>query len=171
MPEIREVPDKGARRVAVVIGNSDYVNVPRLKNPAHDAQAVGRLFESMGFETWLGLNLSLAELRELLRTVTRSAPDADLLAFYYAGHAVQIDGSNYLLPADAQIESETDVEMESISLNLILDLFEATAGARLIFLDACRNDPFSGRTSEPSATRGFVAEKGLAQVKARAAHS
>ena len=62
-PEIREVPDKGARRVAVVIGNSDYVNVPRLKNPAHDAQAVGRLFESMGFETWLGLNLSLPELR------------------------------------------------------------------------------------------------------------
>ncbi len=129
-------------RVALVIGNSAYVHAPRLPNPGNDANAVGESLERLGFEVTAVLDAGLAEMNEALRAFARRSVGTDVAAVFYAGHGIEVDGVNYLVPADARLEQDTDVRFENVTLE---DVLTATSGAslRMVILDACRNNPLA----------------------------
>jgi hypothetical protein len=140
-------PAAAENRMALVIGNSDYQTVSALPNPANDAKAVSQLLTSAGFEVVPAANLGLADMRVAIREFTSlvSAKGADTVALiFFAGHGVQVDGDNYLVPVDARIKREADVPMEALRLGDVMNaLSAAPARTRIVILDACRNNPFS----------------------------
>ena len=151
------------RRVALVIGNSSYLNVPSLPNPANDAAAVAQMFKTAGFDIVESRrDLRNAEIRRVLNNFFDSARDADYAVVYYAGHGIEIDGSNYIVPVDALLERDRDVYDETISLDRIVQSIEPARQLRLVILDACRENPFSQSMKRTIATRGI--SRGLARV-------
>jgi uncharacterized caspase-like protein len=134
------------RRVALVIGNSKYAAVPFLPNPQRDAQAVAVALREAGFQTvTVAGDLDRAAMRKALRAFREAADTADWGLVYYAGHGIQIAGVNYLVPVDARLRDERDVEDETIAYG---ELDRAVSGAkalRIIILDACRDDPFAAQ--------------------------
>ncbi|NVO15999.1 MAG: caspase family protein [Rhodoplanes sp.] len=134
-------------RVALVIGNSSYQSVPALPNPANDSKAMADLLRSADFEVITARDLGQSEMRrafgDFARTIAGKGSDTVALV-YYAGHGVQVDGDNYLVPIDAQIRQEADVPLQTVRL---ADLMNALAAVkvktRIVMLDACRNNPFS----------------------------
>lgn len=150
-------------RVALVIGNGNYDdNIGRLRNPTNDAKLIARSLGQLGFKVLLKTDTDQNEMKRAIRdfgeALRDAGPDATGL-FYYAGHGVQVDGTNYLLPIGAQIDAEADVEIEAISADTILKQMQfAENKVNLVFLDACRNNPL---------TRGFrSSSRGLARVDA-----
>src|SRR5262249_25462730 len=134
-------------RIALVIGNSAYKTVTVLPNPANDAKLFTDFLKAAQFEVIDAPNLSQSELRRTIREfsslVTQKGPDTVAL-IYYAGHGLQVEGENYLLPVDADIKSEADVAIEAVRLNdLMTALAWTTSKTRIVILDACRNNPFS----------------------------
>jgi len=152
-----------AKRVALVIGNSSYQNVPSLPNPANDAAAVTDMFKAAGFDVVESRrNLKNAELRRVLNNFYDSARDADFAVIYYAGHGIEVDGSNYIVPVDALLERDRDVVDETIPLDRVVQSIEPARQLRLIILDACRENPFAQNMKRSIATRGIT--RGLARV-------
>jgi carboxyl-terminal processing protease len=152
-----------ARRVALVIGNSTYQNVARLENPRNDAVLMANTLKNLGFTLTGGgaqLDLDKSALDAAVQKFGADLQGADVGMFYYAGHGVQVRGSNYLVPVGANPTRETDVDFQMVDVNLVLRQMEA-AGTKLnlVVLDACRNNPFGGRGLR--ATDG-----GLAQMRA-----
>ncbi|HST29028.1 MAG TPA: caspase family protein, partial [Rudaea sp.] len=151
------------RRVALVIGNSAYQNVARLENPRNDALLMAATLQELGF-TLIGdgaqLDLDKAGLDSAVQKFGASLQGAEVGMFYYAGHGVQVRGSNYLVPVGANPTREADVDFQMVDVSLVLRQMEG-AGTRLnlVVLDACRNNPFGGRGLR--ATDG-----GLAQMRA-----
>jgi uncharacterized caspase-like protein len=138
------------KRVALVIGNSAYSNVARLDNPANDAKLLSETLSALGFTLVGGgaqLDLDKASLDRAVRAFGAQLSGADVGLFYYAGHGVQVRGENYLIPVDANPTKEADVDFQMLDTNLVLRQMEG-AGARLniVILDACRNNPFGGRS-------------------------
>ena len=132
------------KRVALVIGNSAYKNVNRLKNPANDATAVVAMFKAAGFDSVdLRQDLNVVEMRRALREFGNKARDTDVAVIYYAGHGIELDGTNYLIPVDATLETDTDVLDETFPLDRVLFAVEPAKQLRLIILDACRDNPFA----------------------------
>jgi hypothetical protein len=134
-------------RLALVIGNSDYTSVTVLPNPANDAKAMANFLSSAGFEVVQAPNLTQNDMRRTIGAfaskVAEKGPDTVALVFY-AGHGLQVDGENFLVPVDAQIERETDVPLQSMRLaDLMNALSSVPSKIRLVILDACRNNPFS----------------------------
>ncbi len=146
----------GERRIAMIIGNSDYELVTPLDNPGNDATDISVALEGLGFEVFLGLNLTAQEMAGLTNSFAKAIETADVSLFYYAGHGFQVGGQNYLVPTDAQIQKASDIADQTIKLNDILTRMEAAPGSKFIFLDACRNNPFEETLSE--------VEEGLAQI-------
>jgi len=152
------------KRVALVIGNSAYKNVPRLQNPANDAAAVAGMFRSAGFETVESrLNLTVSELRKTLREFGNKSRDADVAVVYYAGHGIELDGNNYLIPTDATLETDADVLDETLPLDRVLFAVEPAKQLRLVILDACRDNPFAKTMKRTIASRAVG--RGLAKVE------
>ena len=132
------------RKVALVIGNSAY-RIGPLKNPVNDAQAVAASLQALGFEVQLRENASLRDMIEAFRQFSMNTLGAQVRVVYYAGHGVQVQGRNYLLPVDTEIRGEDEVAAKSADLNELLDRLTATKqGINIVILDACRNNPFSG---------------------------
>ena len=132
------------KRVALVIGNSAYKNVARLSNPANDAAAVVAMFKAAGFDSVdLQLDLNVIEMRRALREFGNKTRDADVAVVYYAGHGIELDGTNYLIPIDATLETDTDVLDETFPLDRVLFTVEPAKQLRLVILDACRDNPFA----------------------------
>jgi uncharacterized caspase-like protein len=134
-------------RLALVIGNSDYTSVTVLPNPANDAKAMTEFLTSAGFEVVQAPNLTQSAMRQTIGAfasrVAEKGPDTVALVFY-AGHGLQVDGENFLVPVDAQIEREADVALQSMRLADIMNaLSSVPSKIRLVILDACRNNPFS----------------------------
>ena len=151
------------KRVALVIGNSLYQNVPSLPNPANDAAAVTDMFKAAGFDVVDSRrDLKNAELRRVLNNFFDSARDADFAVIYYAGHGIEIDGSNYIVPVDALLERDRDVYDETISLDRLVQSIEPARQLRLVILDACRENPFAQSMKRTLASRGI--SRGLARV-------
>jgi hypothetical protein len=146
----RDIPIAGRtirneKRVALVIGNSNYQHAPCLPNPMRDAELMAKLFGVLGFRTvHLRDNVTRADLVSALRTFEREAADADWAVVYFAGHGIQIDGINYLIPTDAVLQSDRDVALETIDLNSVLRVVDARL-LNLVILDACRENPFLSR--------------------------
>lgn len=157
-------PALADKRVALVIGNSSYRNVAKLGNPVNDASAVAAMFKSAGFNTVESrLNLTVSELRKALRDFGNTSRDADVAVVYYAGHGIELDGTNYLIPVDATLETDTDVLDETLSLDRVLVAVEPAKQLRLIILDACRDNPFAKNMKRTMASRAIG--RGLAKVE------
>ncbi len=157
-------PAQAAKRVALVIGNSAYQNVAPLANPINDAAAVADMFKKATFDV-VGLrdDLTNAEMRRALREFSDKSRDADIAVIYYAGHGIEVDGTNYLVPVDATIERDTDAYDEAIALERILQAIEPAKQLRLVILDACRDNPFARKMKRTVASRALG--RGLAGVE------
>ncbi|WP_409188864.1 caspase family protein [Bradyrhizobium sp. RDM4] len=157
---------KADRRVAFVVGNGAYKNVAQLPNPPIDAKAMAATLRNVGFEVIEGSNLTRDQMTEKLLDFGRKAQGSDVAVFYYAGHGIAVGGSNYLLPIDADIKSEMDVKLgAAINIDLTLDQTMGDAKVKLVFLDACRDNPFAAKIKSNSATRSVNVQSGLAEMK------
>jgi uncharacterized caspase-like protein len=154
------------KRVAFVVGNGAYKNVAQLPNPPVDAKAMAAVLRNVGFEVVEGSNLTRDKMTEKkLLDFGKRAQGADVAVFYYAGHGIAISGTNYLLPVDADIKSEMDVKLgAAINIDLTLDQTMGDAKVKLVFLDACRDNPFAAKI-KATATRSVAVGQGLAEMK------
>jgi formylglycine-generating enzyme required for sulfatase activity len=151
------------KRIALMIGNSAYERAPRLLNPVNDAVAMSEMFKSAGFDTvQLMLDAKAGEMRRALRNFSDEARDADIAIIYFAGHGIEIGGTNYLVPVDAVLERDIDAYDEAISLDRLLDVIEPARQLRLIILDACRDNPFAKSMKQAVVSRAVT--RGLAKV-------
>ncbi|MGJ4891191.1 caspase family protein [Bradyrhizobium sp. HKCCYLRH3099] len=152
------------KRIALVIGNSAYKTVARLSNPANDAKLVGDMFRAAGFERVdTRLDLGVQEMRRALREFGARAREAEVAVIYYAGHGIELDGVNYLIPTDASLEADSDVLDEAIALERVLFAIEPAKQLRLVVLDACRDNPFAKTMKRSVASRSIG--RGLAKVE------
>lgn len=158
MAALAHAAPAGERHVALVIGNADYKQGP-LGNPINDARAMAGRLRGLGFEVVLRENLKTREIGGMYREFRSKIVPGGTALVFYAGHGVQFKGENYFPAVDAEIASEEDVPLQSINLNTLLsNMEEAKAGVSLVFLDACRDNPF--------ARRFRSASRGLAKVEA-----
>jgi formylglycine-generating enzyme required for sulfatase activity len=151
---------KDPQRVALIIGNGAYTHAPALKNPRNDASLVAATLRKLGFKVTTGTDKSQREMKKLIREFGEQLRGGGIVGlFYFAGHGVQARGHNYLIPVDAEIQSEADIEDVAVDVNYVLNVMDgAQNGLNIVILDACRNNPF------PRSFRS--AQEGLAQVKA-----
>jgi uncharacterized caspase-like protein len=151
-------------RVALIIGNSAYQRVPVLANPENDADAMSILFKRMGFNTvQLQKDLGINDMRRVIRDFSDAAREADVAVIYYAGHGIEVGGLNYLIPVDAALRRDIDVEDESVSLDRLLQVMEPARQLRLVILDACRENPFATSMKRTMVSRSIG--RGLARVE------
>jgi uncharacterized caspase-like protein len=152
------------KRVALVIGVSAYKQVPQLANPARDADAMTALFKKAGFDTVDSRrDLGIAELRRAIRDFSATSQDAEVAVVYYAGHGMEVDGVNYLVPADARLASDFDIEDETVSLDRVMRALDGAKRLKLVILDACRDNPFATSMKRTVASRAIG--RGLAKVE------
>jgi uncharacterized caspase-like protein len=157
-------PARAEKRVALVIGISGYQQVPPLPNPVHDAEAMAALFRKAGFDVVDDKrNLGVADLKRAIREFSEKTQDADIAVVYYAGHGIEVDGLNYLVPADARLARDFDVEDEAVSLDRVLRALDPAKRLRLVILDACRDNPFVNTVKKSVASRSIG--RGLAKVE------
>ena len=157
-------PAFAGKRVALVLANSDYQHAPSLANPVNDGAVMATTLKDAGFDVVDSRHdLTALDTRRVLRDFADSARDADIAVVYYAGHGIEVDGANYLIPVDAKLERDTDVYDEALSLDRILVAIEPAKQLRLVILDACRDNPFGKTMKRTIASRGIG--RGLAQVE------
>lgn len=156
-------PAMAAKRVALVIGNSQYKHVPSLPNPGNDAADIAASFKRLNFDVTLKQDLSQGAMRIALRDFGRKAFGADMAVVYFAGHGIEVSRQNYLVPVDARLGSNLDVEYEALDLELVLRSVSGAKGLRLVLLDACRNNPFAASMTMAAGTRSVG--RGLSRVE------
>jgi Caspase domain len=131
------------RRVALVIGNSSYQNVARLPHPAKDAEAIAQMFRKAGFEAvQLRTDLGYSDFKRTLRRFEDASAGADIAVVFYAGHGIELNGTNYMLPIDAKLAVDRDARDEAIELGRLMEAVESSKRLSLVILDACRDNPF-----------------------------
>jgi uncharacterized caspase-like protein len=155
-------------RVALVIGNSAYRNTPRLINPTNDAADVAAALSRLGFEVSESIDLDKRALDDALRAFANRSAAADTALVFYAGHGLQVSGQNYLLPIDAKLESERDLDFEAIRLDVVLRQLETGREGKtsIVFLDACRDNPLARNLARAMGVRSI--DRGLAPVQSGA---
>ena len=156
-------PAAADSRVALVIGNASYSHAPVLANPLNDAMDIGAALGRLGFAVTRLENADYTALRRGLLEFTRAAAAADIAVVFYAGHGIEVDQRNFLVPVDARLLSDRDVEFETVPLDLVARAVEGAAGLRLVILDACRENPFAASMQRAGATRAIG--RGLARVE------
>ncbi|MFK4650161.1 hypothetical protein ABIF97_000095 [Bradyrhizobium japonicum] len=163
-------PAWAGNRVALVIGNSAYKNAAPLSNPVNDAAIVEATLKNAGFDVvQTRQDLQAIEMRRTLRDFADQARDADVAVIYYAGHGMEIEGTNYLIPVDATLERDTDVYDEAFSLDRVMLAIEPARQLRLVILDACRNNPFSEKMKRTVGSRSI--SRGLARIEPATANT
>ncbi|WP_018316751.1 caspase family protein [Bradyrhizobium sp. WSM2793] len=157
-------PAFAGNRVALVIANSAYQHAPSLTNPVNDGAVMAKTLKEAGFNSVdFRHDLSALDTRRVLRDFADATRNADIAVVYYAGHGIEVEGSNYLIPVDAKLERDTDVYDEALSLDRVLVAVEPAKQLRLVILDACRDNPFGKTMKRTVAARGIG--RGLAQVE------
>jgi len=150
-------------RVALVVGNSKYVRTNSLPNAGNDARAMARTLREIGFTVAEGVDLDRSGMERQIREFLRRTAGASVALLFYAGHGMQVDGRNYLIPVDTRLESSSDLNFETIALDNILENLNDALRANIIILDACRNNPFAQTyASRMAATRSVTVLPGLA---------
>ena len=152
------------RRVALVIGNGAYRNVPALLNPPNDASDIAAALKRLGFAVSLATNASFDAMRRGVIALGRDAAGAEMAAVYFAGHGMEINGENWLIPVDAELKRDTDAANEAINLQSVMLQVSSTTSLGLVILDACRNNPFAAKMNRSSATRAATAS-GLGRIE------
>jgi Caspase domain len=149
------------RRVALVVGISAYTNAPTLPNTINDSNAIAALLKSIGFEVVISRNdLGVVDFKRTVREFLITAENADVAVVYYAGHGIEVGGTNYLIPVDARLSRDYDVDDEAIALDRIIWALQPVRRLRLILLDACRDNPFAAKLRSAGRTpaRGGLAK-------------
>ncbi len=153
-------------RLALVLGNSKYQNAPELANPANDAQDLAKELRQIGFEVIERHDASRDATAKAVHDFSERLPGAKVALFFYAGHGLQMNGENYLVPVDAKVETASDVRFNTISLSDIQGEMEGSGRTDIIILDACRDNPFADKLAQGS--RGIRAARGLVRTDATA---
>ncbi|KIZ47999.1 MULTISPECIES: caspase family protein [Rhodopseudomonas] len=153
------------KRVALVVGNSTYESVPQLPNPSRDAQSVAKLFEDAGYNVTLAIDVGNLEFKRAIRKFETDADDAEIAVLYYAGHGIEIGGTNYLIPVNARLISDRDADDEAIPLERMVSSADGAKKLRVVILDACRDNPFTVkmRRERKVASRGV--HSGLGKIE------
>lgn len=151
-------------RFALIIGNGAYQNVTRLTNPANDAADLAKKLEGMGFSVELQTDLGKAALEGAVADFADRAAAAEIALVFFAGHGLEVDRQNYLIPVDAKLASDRRLPVEAVSLDTVLGLLDGVAGLKLVLIDACRNNPFSATMRMTKANRSVG--RGLSRVEA-----
>ncbi|MBX3569324.1 MAG: caspase family protein [Rhizobiaceae bacterium] len=154
---------RAERRVALVLGNAAYEAATQLANPVNDAADLAQKLRSLGFEVVEGENLGKRDMERRIGEFADALDGADVGLLFYAGHGLQVDGRNYIVPVDARLDVPVKLRLEAVPMDEILDIMEQQAKTSLVFLDACRNNPF-GRGL--SSSRSAKPLPGLAQFDA-----
>jgi uncharacterized caspase-like protein len=160
-------PVLAERRVALVIGNSDYLDVPVLENPRNDAEDVAAALKRLGFETTISLDADRAAMQAAIDEFSGKVEGADVALFYYAGHAMQHQGVNYLMPVDANLTSAAGLRRMTRLNDIVADVKRAKA-LRIMVIDACRDNPLTEKLdSAQVASAGASRSAGLAKISSR----
>lgn len=158
---------RAERRIALVVGNANYTNPSLvLPNPRNDAEDVAAALGSLGFEVIQAIDTSKGDLESKMANFARLATDSDAALFYYAGHAVQYQGRNYLMPIDAQVEDEVSLRFQMVPIDDVRVALDRATGVKVMILDACRNNPLveTLRRRTSGNSRGFGGARGLARI-------
>jgi TPR repeat protein len=161
--DAQEQAGSQGRRVALVIGNSAYQTVGVLPNPANDADAVAESLGRLGFDVTKVDNATIGEMRAALQSYENKVAGSEIAVVYYAGHGMEMNGENYLIPIDAKLSRDTHVQDEALPLSRVLAAVEGASKLRLIMLDACRNNPFAAQMVRSDPRRAVT--RGLALVE------
>lgn len=157
------------RRVALVIGNGAYQNVPALDNPLPDSKAAAASLKRMGFDVVEGYDLRLDAMRTLVGAFAGKLDGAKVALVYYAGHGVSVAGENYLLPTDTVLRNETDLDFRTMNINLVMRQMQREDRVNVLILDACRDNPFAKELARSVRTRSAVVGTGLSEIATNAA--
>ena len=158
-------PSLADKRVALVIGNAKYRNTPALANPANDASDIAQALNAIGFEVTLAIDVDKRQMDQALAQFARASTKADASLFYYAGHGMQFQGRNYIMPVDADLQDEISLRYEMTAIDEVKAAIERSNGVRVMVLDACRNNPLAARfaRSITSSTRDIPTVQGYAR--------
>ncbi len=164
------LPASAAKRVALVVGNASYKHTTALRNPANDAQDMAAKLKRLGFDVTTGIDLTEDEFAETLNTYFDKLKGAEAAVLFYAGHGLQFQNTNYLIPVDARLKNQFQVKGQTIALSDIVAQMEAQSPVNLVFLDACRNNPLTDNLQRNLTSRGrnLALNRGLARVKSSA---
>jgi uncharacterized caspase-like protein len=154
----------GEKRVALVIGNGAYEHAVRLDNAVFDAKAVAAAFRKLGFQVVDGYDLDIDHMREKVSEFSAALADAQSAVIYYAGHGVSVDEENYLIPTDIVLKSPSDLDLNAISVSLLLKEMKREDQVNIVILDACRDNPFAEALARQK-TRSLVVERGLSPIE------
>src|SRR5579871_5696835 len=165
-PRPTDAPSQSERRVALVIGNADYKAAGiSLPNPRNDAQDIPAMLTTLGFEVVTAINTDKRGTDSALQRFARLATDADAALFFYAGHAMQFQGRNFLMPIDAELEDEISVHYQLVGVEEVRVALDRANGIKIMILDACRNNPLANRLQQKtSASRSLANARGLARI-------
>jgi uncharacterized caspase-like protein len=150
------------QRVALVIGNGTYAYVKALPNPTNDARAIAKSLRDIGFTVSEGIDLDRAMMQKMTRDFLREAARAQIAVIYYAGHGVQIDGRNYLVPVDVRLQAGGNLTETMIDMDTILAGLDDQVRTNILIIDACRNNPMARQTASAVPDRSIEAGSGLA---------
>ena len=151
------------KRVALVIGNGAYQNAVRLDNAVFDARAVADSFRKLGFQVVDGYDLDIDQMRSKVSEFSAALSDSKSAVIYYAGHGISVDEENYLIPTDIVLKSPTDLDLNAISVSLLLKQMKRDDRVNIVILDACRDNPFAAMLAKQK-TRSLVVERGLTPI-------
>jgi uncharacterized caspase-like protein len=154
------------KRVALVIGNAAYAHTAILANPKNDAGDVAATLASFGFEIVEGYDLDKTAFERTVRNFATALQGAEVAVFFYAGHALQVQGQNYLVPIDAELTGAAALDFEMVRLDLIQRTMETQVRTNILFLDACRDNPLAKNLARSMGTRSASIGRGLASVEA-----
>jgi uncharacterized caspase-like protein len=161
------LPASITRKVALIVGNGAYRNVPKLDNPPRDAKLIADTLRSLGFATvTLAPDLARDQFFTALRDFGREAEKADWAVVYYAGHGMEIGGINYLIPTDAKLAADRDAEGQAVALEQVIAAVSGAHKMRLVMLDACRDNPFEKTMQHTMALK--LVSKGLSNIEPEA---
>ena len=157
--------EASSRRIALVIGNSDYQQASKLANPRNDATDMAATLTKLGFKVIEGLDLDKAGMDRKVRDFALALAGADVGLLFYAGHGLQVGGQNYLAPVDARLMTASTIDFELVRLDLVQRTMEREAKTNIIFLDACRDNPLVRNLARAMGTRSGEIGRGLAIVE------
>jgi uncharacterized caspase-like protein len=149
-------------RMALIIGNGAYAHVKALPNPPNDARAVARSLRDIGFTVSEGVDLDRAAMQKMTRDFLRDAARAQIVVVYYAGHGVQVDGRNYLVPVDVELKPGTGMTESMIDMDTIMAGLDDQVRTNILIFDACRNNPMAQQVASAGSSRGIEGASGLA---------
>ncbi|MBI5318000.1 caspase family protein [Bradyrhizobium sp.] len=159
-------PARAEKRVALVIGNSEYAHVPRLANPKNDAGDVRGKLGGLGYQLFGGADLDRAAMISAVTAFGRAAENADVAVVFYAGHGLQVNGQNYLVPVDASVQSEAELDISLVPMSIVMQQLSRGSRVNIAILDACRDNPFSQGLSRSMGTRAIGAlGRGLSPMR------